>query len=125
MTAIAYPFPEPDHPVITERVTVEKTALVDLLDRDPNAWASIKGLVAMMSLPETTSGRRVGIEIEVSPGKWQAIDRIAFTAQGLALAAGLNGHSQYWVFAHADKLPPWRTAKHAPVNRLPCDDGVR
>ena len=114
------------------RLTAEqRAALDDLLTRDPEGWASMKGLLATLSLPALTSGRRrevqalVHYERGVDVGEWQRIDRVYFRPGQIQVAQGVNGHTLAWAFPQPGPVPRWTLGAVAARHGLPGDDGAR
>jgi hypothetical protein len=97
---------------------VQAAAMSALLNLDPEAWASMRGLMAMLALPLVHSRdgkehRRI-VEVEVSPNVWRGVDQISVTVDDVVVSAGLNGHRQEWRFPIARGVPRWRMP---PTNR--------
>lgn len=100
----------------------QRAALDQLLARDPEAWSSMRGLIAMLSMPERNGDRRSMVSVEVTPGVWQPINRVYVQHDAIVVAQGLNGHSIGWTFPQPGPVPAWEFHKIAPVHGLPGDD---
>jgi hypothetical protein len=96
-----------------------------LLELDAESWCSVKGMMAILALPDFTSGQRPFVEVEVSPDIWRSIDRVSVGMGRIVVSSGVNGHRAEWVFPIAAGAPRWRSAYPAPVTTLPGDDGAR
>lgn len=111
----------------------QRAALDALLARDPEAWASMRGLIAMLSLPERDHrdmpDRRSRVSVEVTPGVWQGIERVYLRLDAIVVAQGLNGHSIGWTFPQPGPVPTWEWHKIVPVHSLvhgtTADNGKR
>jgi hypothetical protein len=87
-------------------------AMAMLLTDDPEIWASIQGLFAMLALPPIRVGdgtyRRRIIEAEVTPGRWVEIDGASIDIQRLIVWTGTNGSTVQHVFPRGGPMPKWR-----------------
>jgi hypothetical protein len=90
-------------------------AMADLLDDDAEGWARLQGLFAMLALPliHDSDGRfrkRI-IEVEISAGRWIAIDGAALEMQRLIVWSGMNGTRSTYEFRRSEGVPQWRAPK--------------
>ena len=119
-----------DHSTAAHQHTLDleqRAALAALLERDPEGWASLRGLIAMLSLPprgghHDDGDRRSHVTVEVAPGVWQGVNRVYVRADAIVVAQGINGHSVGWTFPQPGPVPAWEYHKIAPVHGLPGDD---
>lgn len=86
--------------------------LTALLASDPEAWARLKGAIAILALPsvrcEDRSQATRLIEIEVN-GEWELADRVTLTPEAVIFAHGVNGHTKRWPF-DIGSIPQWRVS---------------
>lgn len=84
------------------------------MDEENNARLS--GLLAMIALPLVNAGngmmRRVPVEVEVSPGKWRAIEGAEVTLGKLSVWTGSNGSRTVFTF-NAAQCPRWRSESNS------------
>jgi hypothetical protein len=90
-----------------------RAILQTILEADPEAWARLKGAMAVLALPSVRCEDRAQatrlIEIEVD-GAWEIVDRVTVTPEAVIFAHGVNGHTRRWPFdRHA--IPQWRIAR--------------
>ena len=85
--------------------------LQSILERDPEAWARLKGALAILALPSVRCADRSQatrlIEIEVEPGVWEVADRVTFVERAVIFAHGVNGHTKQYPF-DLGAIPQWR-----------------
>jgi hypothetical protein len=87
-----------------------------ILEQDPEAWSSLRGIMATLALPSLRYPggvvRRKTVEIELVPfsDTWVEIDAVIIEAERVTFTFGVNGHSQQYVFNRAESLPRWRPA---------------
>lgn len=100
-------------------------AMAKLLEIDPQSWAAIRGMMAILALPKWHTGKRPTVEICVAPGVWHVVDAVSVSDQEIVLSHGKNGHRAEYVFPIAAGAPPWRPVFTPPAVTLPGDDGRR
>jgi hypothetical protein len=78
---------------------------------DSQAAARVLGLMSVLSLPPLRrldgTWAKAGIEIEIEPGVWQAVDRIVIEERRLIFLWGFNGHSGERSYDR-ERVPEWR-----------------
>lgn len=79
---------------------------------DPESWASLQGLKAMLALPEVrVSGDKYArrrVEVQVSPSTWEVIDAVDVVGNSIVFSVGANGSRREFVFALTAPIPAWR-----------------
>lgn len=102
-----------DDAMKNDRVTVMQS----LLASDPEAWARLSGVMAILALPHVAHADRTTraqlIEIEVQHNVWEHVDRVTITPEAIIFAHGVNGHTKRWPFSFGD-IPRWRMAETTP-----------
>lgn len=92
-----------------ERALSRSRALAIFLHDDPEGWASLSGLLAILALPPLQpSDARPRVEIEIAPNVWTAIDEVSITADAITYAHGHNGRREVWSVDPRAGVPRWR-----------------
>lgn len=83
-----------------------------LLRTDAEAWASLRGLMAVLALPPVHCAdgaqRKRVVEVEIAPGVWQVVDSIAIEEHRIRFWH-TNGVRAEFVFLRMDNaVPRWR-----------------
>lgn len=83
-----------------------------LLVDDPEGWARLQGLFAMLALPPLQCGgglvqRRI-VEVEITKDRWLAIEGAALDQFKLTVWTGSNGTRRHYEFLRAEGIPRWR-----------------
>jgi hypothetical protein len=86
----------------------QRASMAALLESDPEGWSSLRGMMAMLALPELVSGRKRRVEVEVAPDVWEPIDRVSVSPEWIVVAFGVNGHTQEWEYPQPGPVPNWR-----------------
>lgn len=90
-----------------------KHQMVALLAKDPEAWSSLSGLMAILALP-AINGRRRTVEVEVAPDVWQEVDSVAVEQHRVCFWFGANGSRTEYTFSRAGGgAPRWRVPPQA------------
>jgi hypothetical protein len=87
---------------------LRKQGLAALLERDPEGWSCLQGLLAMMRLPATDESRQ---HLEIYRGSelgWMQVDRITINPDVIAYAKGHNGHSEVYSVHAGTSIPAWK-----------------
>lgn len=90
----------------------DRAAMLQLLETEPEAWASMRGMMAMLTLPLTVEGRQ-RLEVEIAPEVWRAVDQVSYTppSKEIVVAKGVNGHREEWRFNAVMGAPRWRVTR--------------
>lgn len=100
--------------------------IVPAMDEAENA-ARLTGLLAMLALPMVRCDdglyRRRLVELEISAGRWVAIEGIAIEAHRIIVWSGRNGSRTQFEFRKSEGCPPWRTDR--PGLRLLVEDDAQ
>lgn len=92
-----------------ENALSRSRALATFLQNDPNGWASLSGLLAILALPaRQPSDNRPRVEIEIAPNVWTVVDEVSITADAITYAHGRNGHREVWSVDPRAGVPRWR-----------------
>lgn len=101
----------------SDRVSRE-TYMAGLLDENAEEWSRMAGLLAVLALPPLRESdgtyRRQLIEIEISHGRWAAIDGVTIEAHRVLFHHGRNGSSVQYEFTRAEGVPRWRQVRSTP-----------
>lgn len=97
------------------KIESDRTAMTQLLDTDPEAWASLSGMMAMLRLPLVVDGVQC-VEVEIAPDIWRVIDQVSIMppSRELVVAKGFNGHREEWKFNLKLGAPRWRVGSCVP-----------
>lgn len=78
---------------------------------DPEGWARLQGLIAMLALPEvrlpngTYARRRVEVRLSST---WQPVDTVVVTKESVVFSHGANGSRREFILARTEPVPAWR-----------------
>ncbi len=84
---------------------------------ESNAWAKLRGLMAVLALPPVRFAdgvfRKRLIEVEIAEGTWAAVNAIAVEPERLVFWFGINGERVEYVFPRSH-VPNWRIEPSPP-----------
>ncbi len=84
---------------------------------ESNAWARLRGLVAVLSLPAHRCDdgifRKRKVEVELDANTWVAVDSMAIESERIVFWFGTNGTRVEYVFPR-DACPRWRVEPSTP-----------
>lgn len=92
-----------------------RNAMAELLADDAEGWARLQGLFAMLALPPLHDDdgryRKLIVEVEISAGRWVAIDGASLEGDRFTVWSGTNGTRVQYPFRRSEGIPRWRTPK--------------
>lgn len=112
-----------NRPMVTSHLhDTTARAMAELHERDPEAWARLRGAMAVLALPPVAGHERREIEIQIANDRWQRVDGVSVMLDGVAFWSRAGQGSQEFFFRASEGVPQWRTPAPTTRRRFTIDE---